>query len=1140
MHDNFAPPASFGATGPESFGAIGEETPAQTPPMSELVEKYDWASTPLGPAALWPDSLKAPVRIVLTSGFPMWMAWGPELTILYNDGYARTTLGKKHPWALGKPAPVVWHEIWKDIYPLIQRVMETGEACWEEALQLILERSGYPEETYHTFSYSPLSGPDGKIAGMLCVVIEDTVRCIGERQLSALSTLAAELAGTITEQEVYAAIERGVSNQKDIPCTLTYLFEGEDQLRLVSKTGIESDHPAACVVMSADTESAPWPIRLMLDSNRAVTVEDLAGFFPDLPPGCWDIPPARARLVPIMRQGQEKPAGVFIAALNPYRQLDANYSGFLDLAVGQIAASITNAQAYEAERKRAESLAELDRAKTAFFSNVSHELRTPLTLILGPIEDALTSQTSPSQPSLEMLHRNALRLLKLVNGLLDFVRIEVGRMRATYEATDLSLLTAQLASVFRSAVERAKLRLVVDCPPLPEPVYVDREMWEKIVLNLLSNALKSTFDGEIRVELRSTATEAVLRVIDTGTGISESELPHLFQRFRRIDGARRRSHEGSGIGLALVQELVEMHGGSIHAESKLGEGATFTVSLPFGQRHLTHGRVVTEGQTPLTLQGSAVAYVQEAMGWLPGRDPLKKEITRAVTGDAGQLSSIAFPAEDKQDILLVDDNADMREYLAGLLGWRFNVVQAENGRIALDQVARRIPDLVLTDIMMPELDGFGLLEGLRANPATRSVPVIMLSARAGEEARIEGMGAGADDYLTKPFTARELVARVEAQLKLARVRKEAVEQEAALTHEIYKAKQFAWEALEHIPEVFYIFDSEFRFTYVNAAGMGISSRIGREFIGQQLFELLPNLCGTIVEENLNLSMRERVPVEFDYYYEPLESWFQYRVYPQPDQGLAMYARDITDSRKTEQALRKSEQLAAAGRLAASIAHEINNPLEAVTNLLFLAKMDESITGSTKNLIEMADKELQRLSHIAARSLKFYRQRTAPTMTSLEELIESVLFFHETEIRTRAIDLDRRYREAPKVLCHPGEIQQVVTNLIDNALDALTRHGKVIVAVRPSSDGAGRAGVTMTIADNGSGMERATLERLFFPFITTKGEAGNGLGLWVSKGIVDKHQGLIKVRSRPGAGTVFRMFLPIETGVDGNPSGVAAE
>jgi signal transduction histidine kinase len=258
----------------------------------------------------------------------------------------------------------------------------------------------------------------------------------------------------------------------------------------------------------------------------------------------------------------------------------------------------------------------------------------------------------------------------------------------------------------------------------------------------------------------------------------------------------------------------------------------------------------------------------------------------------------------------------------------------------------------------------------------------------------------------------------------------------------------------------------------------------------------------------------------------LESWFQYRVYPQPDNGLAMYARDITEERKTEEALRKSEQLAAAGRLAASIAHEINNPLEAVTNLLFLAKLDQSVAGNTKNLLELADKELQRLSHIAARSLKFYRQRTAATQTSLEELTESVFFFHETEIRTRGIDLDRRYRSATKVLCHPGEIQQVMTNLIDNALDALPRHGRMVVGVRPARDRAGREGVTVTVADNGCGMDRSTLERLFYPFITTKGEAGNGLGLWVSKGIVDKHQGTIAVRSRRDCGTVFRLFLPL--------------
>jgi len=232
MQDNIALPDSSEA---------GCETLAQTQVMSELVKDFDWSTTPLGPAAAWPDSLKAVVRIVLTSGFPMWMAWGPELTMLYNDAYARTTLGKKHPWALGRPAYQVWHEIWKDIGPLIERVMESGEACWEEVLQLILERNGYPEETYHTFSYSPLAGPDGNVAGMLCVVIEDTVRVIGERQLSALSTLAAALGGTITEQDVFAAIERGVAGQKDMPCTLTYLFDDDGkQLRLVAKTGFES------------------------------------------------------------------------------------------------------------------------------------------------------------------------------------------------------------------------------------------------------------------------------------------------------------------------------------------------------------------------------------------------------------------------------------------------------------------------------------------------------------------------------------------------------------------------------------------------------------------------------------------------------------------------------------------------------------------------------------------------------------------------------------------------------------------------------------------------------------------------------------------------------------------------------------
>jgi signal transduction histidine kinase/AmiR/NasT family two-component response regulator len=704
----------------------------------------------------------------------------------------------------------------------------------------------------------------------------------------------------------------------------------------------------------------------------------------------------------------------------------------------------------------------------------------------------------------------------------------VGRLHANFEATDLAALTAQLASVFRSAVERAGLRLVVDCPPLPEPVYVDRDLWEKIVLNLLSNALKSTFDGEIRVKVICTEKEVEVSVADTGTGISEDDLPYLFQRFRRIDGARRRSHEGSGIGLALVHELVEMHGGSIAVESELGAGTTFTVSLPLGHKHLDEGHVVTESKSPVALLGSSVAFVQEAMGWLPGEDHLKGEITYRSAVDEPRNGSSRISGEDKPVILLVDDNADMREYVTGLLGGRYRVMSAANGRIALAQAEKVHPDLVLTDVMMPEMDGFALLDAVRSNPAMRTVPVVMLSARAGEESRIEGLDSGADDYLTKPFTARELIARVEAQLKMARLRKEAVAQEIALTSEISRVREFAWEALEHIPDVFATFDREFHFTYRNAAAVEGMTRGGKLDLDRNLWELYPEARNTVVETNFRRVMEGRVPVEFEYFNEELERWHQFRAYPLPEDGIIVYARDMTEARKAEQVLRRSEQLAASGRLAASIAHEINNPLEAVTNLLFLAKMDQELTVDTRKLIELADNELRRLSHIAARSLKFYRQRTAPALAQMEELLEAVIFFHEREIERRSIDLDRRYRKSPSVLCLPGEIQQVLTNLLGNALEALSQGGRMVVAVRPAKGRAGRAGVAVTIADNGYGMEPETLKRLFHPFITTKGDAGTGLGLWVSKGILDKHQGTIAVRSKPGVGTVFRFFLPLDT------------
>ena len=270
-------------------GRIALESEIQPPKMSELVRNFNWTATPLGPIADWPDSLKAVVRILLTSRFPMWMAWGPELTVLYNDGYARTTLGTKHPWALGRPTKEVWSEIWKDIGPRIERVLETGEASFDETLELILERSGYREETYHTFSYSPLVGPDGENAGMLCVVMEDTGRVLGERQLASLSTLSSSLVDANTEVEVFSAIDRGLTDQKDMPFALVYLFDEDgERLKLVAQSGIEPGHAAACRELKAGSLDCPWPLEEILNTNRAVTIENLAELFPDRPAGGWN------------------------------------------------------------------------------------------------------------------------------------------------------------------------------------------------------------------------------------------------------------------------------------------------------------------------------------------------------------------------------------------------------------------------------------------------------------------------------------------------------------------------------------------------------------------------------------------------------------------------------------------------------------------------------------------------------------------------------------------------------------------------------------------------------------------------------------------------------------------------------------
>jgi len=412
-----------------------------------------------------------------------------------------------------------------------------------------------------------------------------------------------------------------------------------------------------------------------------------------------------------------------------------------------------NRQLREANSK----LNQMDAAKTAFFNNISHEFRTPLTLMLGPLADCLGDSSQPwtesQRSSLRLAHDNAVRLLKLVNSLLDFSRLEAGRLRGLFAPVDLAACTAEMAAMFESAIEAAGLRMTVDCPALSTLMWIDAAMWEKIVPNLLSNAFKFTLHGEIRVSVRETETHAQIEVSDTGVGIPEAELPRIFERFHRVSGATGRTHEGAGIGLALVRELVELHGGTVHVESRLGKGTTFRIHIPKGCSHLPPD-CLRENAAAFAVTPPANAHAIEAEGWI--------ERPRAVQ---------ETQATEKLDlVLIVDDNTDLRDYMRNLLAPYYRVITAADGVAAVQMLRDCRPAIIVSDVMMPRMNGIELVQAVRSDPQTVAIPIILLSARAGGEATIEGLESGCDDYLTKPFTAQELLARVRSHVMLANSR----------------------------------------------------------------------------------------------------------------------------------------------------------------------------------------------------------------------------------------------------------------------------------------------------------------------------------------------------------------------------------
>ncbi len=801
--------------------------------MGARMRAFDWGITGLGPPESWPQSLKTIIRVMLDSRFAMWMSWGAEGTFFCNDAYL-PTLDLKQQWALGARSDRVWNEIWHDIGPRIEHVLSAGSATWDEGLQLFLRRSGYEEETFHTFSYSPVYDDDDRVAGMLCVVVEDTQRVIGERRLGLLR----ELAATPTTQAVSVAAAAALvlnavaSDLLDVPFAALFMKDDPQRTRLIGIAPVDlggtfQESSAASMVLLQKAEDA------LRQREPGVVLEGEVEI-----QGPWQEPVRQALVFALNERGDPHAMGLLVLGVSTRRQLDAPYRTFLGLVADQFASQLSNAQTRLGAQQKAEALAELDRAKNLFFSNASHELRTPLTLMIGPIENLRSRHDLPADTSqeLELALRNGKRLRKLVNSLLDFSRIEAGRLEAHYQRTDLAAYTVDVTSVFRAAIEQAGLRFEVRCSGECGMAYVDlRDVGEGGPQSPLQR-LEVHFRGRDRGRTRIGQWDGALdRPRLEGVGIEESELPRIFDRFHRVPGAQSRSQEGTGIGLALVKELIKLHGGTINASSQKGVGTTFEVTIPLGKEHLPAPHVDRDAPGVGTASDRS-SYVQDALRasdakletWVPNEQAIPSD--RLGTRD---------------HVLVVDDNADMRGYVQRLLQSRWRVTPAADGLEALRLIGEVGPDLVLTDMMMPKLDGAALIDRIRADESTRALPVIVLSAQAGEEARIAGLQLGADDYLVKPFNAAELIARIEVQLMRAKVRRVEDLLNKRLANVFRNAP--VGVALLRGPEHVYEFTNS---VYQNMVGQ-------REVLGRPIRDALPELEGQGLYELLDQVYEKR-------------------------------------------------------------------------------------------------------------------------------------------------------------------------------------------------------------------------------------------------------------------------------------------
>ena len=1087
--------------------------------LARRLRQLEWSSTALGPTGQWPEPLCAAVRVCLASPAPMAVWWGPSLALICND--ACTALhGAASPGRSGRES---CPELWAAIAPSIERALATGAAVCAEDVELFLSRAIPREEVYLSVACTPLLAPGAAAAaGVLVAYTETTGRVVRARRLEALVRIGVETAKARTLPTTCNAAMRALGRDRpDVPFAAVYLADERQGARLVAMTGLPVEHPLPAAVAD-DVDHGLWPLAEVLRTRRPAEIDGLDALEPPLAGHPWPEPVQRAVALPILTP-RDAIAGLIVVGVSPRLIWDGAYRAFLEEIAGQLGAALGLTKAYQDERRRAEALAEIDRVKTAFFSNISHELRVPLTLLLAPVAGATTAaEPALLGDDLETVNRNAQQLLRRVNTLLDFVGIEEGRVRASYRPVDLAALTIDIAIGFRSAIEKAGLELVVDCPPLPQPVHVDREMWEKIVLNLLSNALKFTFEGTIILALRAAEDGARLTVSDTGVGIAADALPRLFERFRRIEEPRARSPEGSGIGLALVQELVRLHDGRLDVQSATGIGTMFGVTIPFGPRPTAPE---TEDAAAPAMP-TAMPFVSEAMQWLQAAPPTEAEgaIDRHV------------------HILIVDDNGDMTSYLRRLLSKRWSVECAPDGMAALEAIRERRPALVLTDMVMPNLDGFGLLQTLRSDPSTATLPVIMLSARSGEHAEA-ALEAGANDYIVKPFSARELMARVAARLEVDRLGTRLAQERAAIA-EVFRQTPVPVCMLRG------------RGLLYESANDAYQAALDLDVRGKSLFDVAPGMArqfGVVLHDVMDTGrpfVGREVALQLRRYGRVEQTYWTLLFAQLPGGSNEKYVVCICNE-VTEQVVgrKQLEELAeradAANRtkddFLAMLGHELRNPLSPIVTSLQLLRMRE-MNSPEQDIIERQVNHMRRLvddlldvSRIARGKIELRRERMEVAEV-LAAAIETSSPLFEQRLHRIEVDVPRT---GLVVDVDPDRMAQVFSNLMTNAVKYSEPGTRIAIEARRVDDR-----VRVRVVDEGAGIAADMIDKVFDMFVQQaqtieRSRGGLGLGLSIVKSLVELHGGRVAARSDGvGHGTELTVELPAAAEVERAPAVIA--